>query len=77
MNFAKLKKVNVISIVRTAHEQLNLKEWGAAEVVELSKLPRGLAEEIAEIRSHVWCHAPFQASGSDAPSLNFLNSSFL
>jgi NADPH:quinone reductase-like Zn-dependent oxidoreductase len=49
LNFAKLKKVNVISIVRTAHEQLNLKEWGAAEVVELSKLPRGLAEKIAEI----------------------------
>jgi NADPH:quinone reductase-like Zn-dependent oxidoreductase len=49
LNFARLKKVNVISIVRTAHEHLNLKEWGAAEMVELSKLHRGLAEEIAEI----------------------------
>jgi NADPH:quinone reductase len=49
LNFARLKEVNVISIVRTAREHLNLKEWGSAEVVELSKLRRGLAEEIAEI----------------------------
>jgi NADPH:quinone reductase-like Zn-dependent oxidoreductase len=49
LNFAKLRKINVIAIVRTAQEHLDLKAWGAAEVVELSKFPKGLAEEIAEI----------------------------
>ena len=68
LNFAKLKKVNVISIVRTAHEHLNLKEWGAAEVVELSKLPRGLAEEIAEITHQNGVHAVIDCVGGPLAS---------
>jgi NADPH:quinone reductase-like Zn-dependent oxidoreductase len=68
LNFAKLKKVNVISIVRTAHEQLNLKEWGAAEVVELSKLPKGLAEEIAEITDQNGVNAVIDCVGGPIAS---------
>ena len=68
LNFAKLMKVNVVSIVRTAQEQLNLKEWGAAEVVELSKLPRGLAEEIAEITHQSGVNAVIDCVGGPVAS---------
>jgi NADPH:quinone reductase len=68
LSFAKLRKVNVISIVRTAHEQLNLKAWGATEVVELSKLSRGLAEEIAEITHRTGVNAVIDCVGGPIAS---------
>jgi NADPH:quinone reductase-like Zn-dependent oxidoreductase len=49
LNFAKLKKINVVSIVRRAQSQLDLKVWGAAEVIELTKLSTDLADRIIEI----------------------------
>lgn len=49
LNFAKAKKIKVIAIVRTQLEQVDLRRWGAAEVIELSKLATGLRERIAEI----------------------------
>jgi NADPH:quinone reductase len=49
LNFAKLRKINVISIVRTQQEPLDLRAWGAAEVIELSELSTGLSEKVAEI----------------------------
>jgi NADPH:quinone reductase len=68
LNFAKLKKINVISIVRTVHEQLNLKEWGAAEVVDLSKLPKRLAGEIAEITHQTGANAVIDCVGGPIAS---------
>ena len=49
LNFAKLRKINVISIVRSRQKSLDLKAWGAAEVIELSKLSNRLRERIAEM----------------------------
>ncbi|MBV8278092.1 MAG: zinc-binding dehydrogenase [Verrucomicrobia bacterium] len=49
LNFANLRKIKVIAIVRAQLEQLDLKAWGAAEVIELKTLGRGLSEKIAAI----------------------------
>ncbi len=49
LNFAVTRKIKVIALVRRQSEQLDLKAWGAAEVIELSKLSTGLSEKIAEI----------------------------
>ncbi|AJY74120.1 quinone oxidoreductase family protein [Paenibacillus beijingensis] len=46
---AKRKGVNVISIVRQAQDHLNLKDLGASEVIELSKLSKPVSERIMEI----------------------------
>jgi NADPH2:quinone reductase len=49
LNFAKAKNIKVIALVRRKLEQIDLKAWGAAEVIELSKLAVGLSEKVAEI----------------------------
>ena len=53
LQFATLRKVNVISIVRGAQDHLDLKGLGAAEVIELSSLGRSIGIRIVEItQSH-------------------------
>lgn len=49
LNFAKLRKINVISIVRRAQSQPDLKAWGAAEIIELTRPSTDLADRIIEI----------------------------
>jgi NADPH:quinone reductase-like Zn-dependent oxidoreductase len=49
LQFAKFRKVNVISIVRRAQKDLDLKALGASEVIELSNLSRGIGERIMDI----------------------------
>ncbi len=47
--FAKLKSINVISIVRRAQKALDLKARGASEVIELSSLSKPVGQRIMEI----------------------------
>ena len=49
LQFAKFRKVNVISIVRRVQKDLDLKALGASEVIELSSLSGGIGEQIMEI----------------------------
>jgi len=49
LQFAKFREVNVISIVRRAQKDLDLKALGASEVIELSSLSGGIREQIMEI----------------------------
>ncbi len=48
LQMAKLKKVNVISIVRRANKDFDLKTLGASEVINLSSLSQGVGERIME-----------------------------
>ena len=63
LNFARLRKINVISIVRTQQESLDLKAWGAAEVIELNKLSTGLSEKIAQITNQKGVNAVIDSVG--------------
>jgi NADPH:quinone reductase len=49
LQFAKFRKVNVISIIRRAQKDLDLKALGASEVIELSSLSGDISEQIMEI----------------------------
>jgi NADPH:quinone reductase len=49
LQFAALKKVNVISIIRRAQNHLDLKAWGASEVIELANLSQSVGDQIMEI----------------------------
>jgi len=49
LQFAKLKKVNVISIVRRRKKDLDLKGLGASAVIELSSLSENVGQRIMEI----------------------------
>jgi NADPH2:quinone reductase len=63
LNFAKLRKINVISIVRTRQDPLDLKAWRAAEVIELGKLSTGLGERVAEITKQKGVNAVIDCVG--------------
>jgi NADPH:quinone reductase len=52
LQFANLEKVNVLSIVRRAETGLDLKAWGAREVIELSTAEGNLPERIKEITNN-------------------------
>jgi NADPH2:quinone reductase len=49
LQFARRKGVKVISIVRQAHKQVDLKALGASEVIDLSHDSTGIRERIMEI----------------------------
>jgi NADPH:quinone reductase-like Zn-dependent oxidoreductase len=52
LQFANLEKVNVLSIIRRAEKSLDLKAWGAREVIELSTAGGNLGERIKEITNN-------------------------
>ena len=49
LQFAKLKKVNVISIVRRRNKHLALNALGASAVVEISSLSENVGQRVMEI----------------------------
>src|ERR1700737_28728 len=49
LQFAKLKKLNVISIVRRRNKHLDLKALGASAVIELSSLSENVGQRVVEI----------------------------
>jgi NADPH:quinone reductase-like Zn-dependent oxidoreductase len=49
LQFAKLKKVNVICIVRRRNKDLDLKALGASAVIELSSLSENVGKRVMEI----------------------------
>jgi len=49
LQFAKLKKVNVISIVRRRNKHLALNALGASAVIELSRLSENVGQRVMEI----------------------------
>jgi NADPH2:quinone reductase len=49
LQFAKLKKLNVISIVRRRNKHLDLKALGASAVIELSSLSENVGQRVMEI----------------------------
>jgi NADPH2:quinone reductase len=49
LQLARRRDLHVISIVRSAPPGLDLRGWGADEVIELSKLSRPIGEQIAEL----------------------------
>jgi len=52
LQFANLEKVNVLPIVRRAEKGLDLKAWGAREVLDLSTASGNLSERIKEITNN-------------------------
>jgi len=49
LQFAALRNVNVISMIRRAQNQIDLKAWGASEVIELANLAQTAGDRIMEI----------------------------
>ncbi|TIS91011.1 zinc-binding dehydrogenase [Mesorhizobium sp.] len=49
MQFAQRRGINVIAIVRRRHQSLDLKELGAAAVLDLSDLKTGIRDAVIEI----------------------------
>jgi NADPH:quinone reductase-like Zn-dependent oxidoreductase len=49
LQFARHKGVNIISVVRRAHEDLDLKTLGAADVIDLSAVPNGVGERVMQV----------------------------
>jgi NADPH:quinone reductase len=49
LQFAKLKKVNVICIVRRRNRNLDLKALGASAIIELSSLSENVGKRVMEI----------------------------
>jgi NADPH:quinone reductase-like Zn-dependent oxidoreductase len=56
LQFAKRKGINVISMVRRLHDDLDLHRLGAAAVVDLSGLTAGVRETVMEITGGVGIH---------------------
>jgi NADPH:quinone reductase len=49
LQFAKLKNVNVICIVRRRNRNLDLKALGASAIIELSSLSENVGKRVMEI----------------------------
>jgi len=63
LQFANLEKVNVLSIVRRAEKGLDLKAWGAREVIELSTAGGNLGERIKKITNNKGLDAVIDSVG--------------
>jgi NADPH:quinone reductase-like Zn-dependent oxidoreductase len=66
LQFARLKGVNVISIVRREHDDLDLERIGASAVLDLSRTAQGVREQIMEITQGSGIHGVIDNVGGPA-----------
>lgn len=65
LQLARAREIKVLSLVRRAQPDLDLRAWGAAEVIELSRLPAGarVADRVAEVTGGAGLHGVIDAVG--------------